>query len=149
MLSRIAEALYWMGRYLERADDTARLLDVHVHRMVVQLNDDRVGASLLESMGIEGEQLARLEADGPIDLWRATELLAYEGEIALVIGQTCRRVRPEEGWSKVSGITAANDWGLYDLRHADKGSNVKNKSGDGYTPLGPNVIPAAGLDPAS
>ena len=29
MLSRIAEALYWMGRYLERADDTARLLDVY------------------------------------------------------------------------------------------------------------------------
>ncbi len=80
MLSRIAEALYWMGRYLERADDTARLLDVHVHRMVVQLNDDRVGASLLESMGIEGEQLARLEADGPIDLWRATELLAYDAD---------------------------------------------------------------------
>ncbi|GAA4757997.1 fumarylacetoacetate hydrolase family protein [Citricoccus nitrophenolicus] len=77
-----------------------------------------------------------------------TELLAYEGEIALVLGETCRRVSPEEGWSKVSGITAANDWGLYDLRHADKGSNLKNKSGDGYTPLGPNVIPAAGLDPA-
>ncbi|MGQ1795904.1 fumarylacetoacetate hydrolase family protein [Kocuria oceani] len=78
-----------------------------------------------------------------------TELLAYEGEIALIIGQACRRVRPEEGWSKVSGITAANDWGLYDLRHADKGSNVKNKSGDGYTPLGPDVIPADGLDPAA
>lgn len=77
-----------------------------------------------------------------------TELLAYEGEIALVLGETCRRVSPEEGWSKVSGITAANDWGLYDLRHADKGSNLKNKSGDGYTPLGPDVIPAAGLDPA-
>ncbi|MCJ8504677.1 fumarylacetoacetate hydrolase family protein [Kocuria flava] len=77
-----------------------------------------------------------------------TELLAYEGEIALVIGQTCRRVRPEDGWSKVSGVTAANDWGLYDLRHADKGSNVKNKSGDGYTPLGPEVIPADRVDPA-
>ena len=78
-----------------------------------------------------------------------TELLAYEGEIALIIGRTARRVSPEEGWSHVSGITAANDWGLYDLRHADKGSNVKNKSGDGYTPLGPAVIAAAGLDPAA
>lgn len=28
MLSRIAEALYWTGRYTERAEDTARLLDV-------------------------------------------------------------------------------------------------------------------------
>ncbi|NLT26217.1 MAG: fumarylacetoacetate hydrolase family protein [Microbacteriaceae bacterium] len=80
---------------------------------------------------------------------QGTELLAYEGEIALIIGETCRRVSPEEGWSKVSGITAANDWGLYDLRHADKGSNVKNKSGDGYTPLGPAIIPAAELDPTA
>lgn len=30
MLSRIAESLFWIGRYVERADDTARILDVHV-----------------------------------------------------------------------------------------------------------------------
>ena len=30
MLSRIAESLFWVGRYLERADDTARLLDVEI-----------------------------------------------------------------------------------------------------------------------
>lgn len=76
-----------------------------------------------------------------------TELLAYEGEIALIIGTPARRVSPEDGWSHVAAVTAANDWGLYDLRHADKGSNVKNKSGDGYTPLGPAVISAQGLDP--
>ncbi|TMR91636.1 alpha-E domain-containing protein [Nonomuraea basaltis] len=34
LLSRIAETLYWIGRYVERADDTARLLDVSVHRML-------------------------------------------------------------------------------------------------------------------
>ena len=28
MLSRIAESLYWIGRYVERAEDTARILDV-------------------------------------------------------------------------------------------------------------------------
>ncbi len=78
-----------------------------------------------------------------------TELLAYEGEIALVIGTEARRVSPEQGWSHVAGVTAANDWGLYDLRHADKGSNVKNKSGDGYTPLGPAVISTDGLDPGA
>ena len=32
MLSRIAESLYWIGRYVERAEDTARILDVHLHR---------------------------------------------------------------------------------------------------------------------
>lgn len=82
MLSRIAEALYWMGRYLERADDTARLLDVYVHRMVVQVNDERVGASLLAAMGLDPSELARIgdSADGPIDLWQATEMLAYDAD---------------------------------------------------------------------
>jgi uncharacterized alpha-E superfamily protein len=30
MLSRVADSLYWMGRYLERADHVARQLDVHL-----------------------------------------------------------------------------------------------------------------------
>lgn len=76
-----------------------------------------------------------------------TELLAFEGEIALVIGEPARHVAPEQGWSHVAAVTAANDFGLYDLRAADKGSNVRSKGGDGYTPLGPALIPAAGLDP--
>src|SRR5262249_34155479 len=36
MLSRIAESLFWMARYMERAEDTARLLDVHFHTMLEQ-----------------------------------------------------------------------------------------------------------------
>lgn len=76
-----------------------------------------------------------------------TELLAFEGEIALVIGEPARHVAPEQGWSHVAAVTAANDFGLYDLRAADKGSNVRSKGGDGYTPLGPALIPADGLDP--
>lgn len=31
MLSRLADALYWFGRYLERAENTARLLDVNYY----------------------------------------------------------------------------------------------------------------------
>lgn len=31
MLSRVADSLYWMSRYLERAENTARLLDVHMN----------------------------------------------------------------------------------------------------------------------
>lgn len=31
MLSRLAENLFWMGRYIERAENTARLLDVNYH----------------------------------------------------------------------------------------------------------------------
>ena len=34
LLSRMAETLFWTGRYMERADDTARLVDVYVHRLL-------------------------------------------------------------------------------------------------------------------
>lgn len=87
------------------------------------------------------------ESGGELERPAGTELLAFEGEIALIIGRPTRRVSPEDGWAAVSGVTAANDFGLYDLRAADKGSNVRSKGGDGFTPLGPAVLPAANLDP--
>jgi 5-oxopent-3-ene-1,2,5-tricarboxylate decarboxylase/2-hydroxyhepta-2,4-diene-1,7-dioate isomerase len=77
-----------------------------------------------------------------------TELLAFEGEIAIVIGEPARRVSPADGWTHVASVTAANDFGLYDLRGADKGSNVRSKGGDGFTPLGPALIDATSVDPA-
>jgi len=85
----------------------------------------------------------------PIERPAGTELLAFEGEIALVIGRDARRVSVDEAWSYVSGVTAANDFGVYDLRHADKGSNLRSKGADGFTPLGPTVIPASAVDPAA
>lgn len=75
------------------------------------------------------------------------ELLAFEGEIALVIGERARRVSPAAGWTHVASVTAANDFGVYDLRAADKGSNVRSKGGDGFTPIGPELIPAADVAP--
>ncbi|MCD2169075.1 fumarylacetoacetate hydrolase family protein [Microbacterium sp. JC 701] len=78
-----------------------------------------------------------------------TELLAFEGEIALVIGEPARWVTPDAAWSHVASVTAANDFGLYDLRANDKGSNVRSKGGDGYTPLGPALIDAHEVDPTA
>jgi regulator of RNase E activity RraA len=87
--------------------------------------------------------LTGAEVQRPAD----TELLQFEGEIALVIGTTARRVTPEEGWAHVGWVSASNDLGIQDIKYADKGSNVRSKSGDGYTPIGPVLLPAADLDP--
>ena len=53
MLSRIAESLYWVGRYVERAEDTARILDVHVHRSLEDpsVEEDAACRNLLAVMG--------------------------------------------------------------------------------------------------
>jgi uncharacterized alpha-E superfamily protein len=34
MLSRIADSLFWLARYMERAEDTARILDVNYHMLL-------------------------------------------------------------------------------------------------------------------
>lgn len=86
---------------------------------------------------------------GTIERPAGTELLAFEGEIALVIGEPARRVSVDAAWSHVAAVTAANDFGVYDLRANDKGSNVRSKGGDGFTPVGPALIDARTIDPAA
>jgi len=53
VLSRIAESLFWIGRYTERADATARILDVHVERTLADpwIDENAVTTSLLAVMG--------------------------------------------------------------------------------------------------
>ncbi|MEM8534201.1 MAG: alpha-E domain-containing protein [Chloroflexota bacterium] len=36
MLSRVADSLYWMSRYLERSEHTARVIDLNLHQMLDQ-----------------------------------------------------------------------------------------------------------------
>jgi len=89
-----------------------------------------------------------LAADGdPVLRPPGCELLAFEGEVALVIGTRATRVSPADAWGHVRWVTAANDFGVYDLRYADNGSNLRSKGIDGYTPLGPGMLDAQAIDP--
>ena len=74
MLSRIAESLFWIGRYIERSDGTARILDVHLQLLLEDpwIDEDTACRSLLSVMGSEaasdvaltrGDVLARLAVD--------------------------------------------------------------------------------------
>lgn len=83
MLSRIAESLYWIGRYCERAEDTARLLDVQYHMLLEDRGVDDVSDArdLLDVMGVDAASL-----DVELDATSAAEYLAhdtsYPGSIA-------------------------------------------------------------------
>jgi 2-keto-4-pentenoate hydratase/2-oxohepta-3-ene-1,7-dioic acid hydratase in catechol pathway/regulator of RNase E activity RraA len=91
-----------------------------------------------------------LAADGdPVLRPPGCELLAFEGEVALIIAARATRVTPQAAWEHVGWVTAANDFGVHDLRYADKGSNVRSKGIDGFTPLGPRRLDARTVDPAS
>ena len=51
MLSRDAEHLYWLARYIERAENTARMINVNVEMMLDFPVDDTLGwESIIESM---------------------------------------------------------------------------------------------------
>jgi len=73
--------------------------------------------------------------------------LNYEGEVAVVIGRRCHGVSISKALDYVRGYTVANDWGVHDFRHADRGSMLRVKGQDGFCPLGPVLVDAADVDP--
>ena len=91
MLARNAEALYWIGRYVERADDTARILDVALHQLLEEssVDPDQTSRMLLRVLAIE-------PPDHSLDLWSLTDLVAY-------------RRNTQGGCSIVDAITAARE----------------------------------------
>ncbi|TGD90664.1 hypothetical protein BayCH28_02075 [Mycolicibacterium sp. CH28] len=91
MLARNAEALYWIGRYVERADDTARILDVTVHQLLEDssVDPDQTSRVLLQVLGIETPKHA-------LDLWSLTDLVAFSRGL-------------EGGCSIVDAISAARE----------------------------------------
>lgn len=68
------------------------------------------------------------------------EWLNYEGEVAIVIGRTCRNVAPEDIGAYIGGYSVANDYGLHDFRDTDAGSMLRVKGSDTLCPVGPGLV---------
>ena len=66
--------------------------------------------------------------------------LNYEGEIAIVIGKTCRNISPDEAGDYIAGYSVANDYGLHDFRDTDAGSMLRVKGSDTLCPIGPGLV---------
>jgi 5-oxopent-3-ene-1,2,5-tricarboxylate decarboxylase/2-hydroxyhepta-2,4-diene-1,7-dioate isomerase len=83
----------------------------------------------------------------PIPMAKGARFLNYEGELAVVVGRSMKGVSIDDALSYVAGYTCANDIGMHDFRHADRGSMLRVKGQDGFLPLGPELVPAGELDP--
>jgi uncharacterized alpha-E superfamily protein len=70
MLSRIAESLFWIGRYVERSDGTARILDVHLQLLLEDpwVEEDVACRALLAVMGSEAPDDNPMGREGVIDV---------------------------------------------------------------------------------
>lgn len=75
--------------------------------------------------------------------------VVFEGELAVVIGRTCKRVSEREALDHVLGYTCVNDVTHADILHRDASFAqwVRAKGFDTFCPFGPSV--ATGLDPAT
>ena len=66
--------------------------------------------------------------------------LNFEGEIAIVIGRTCRNIAPADAGAYIAGYAVANDYGLHDFRDTDAGSMLRVKGSDTLCPIGPALV---------
>ena len=80
---------------------------------------------------------------------RGARFLNYEGELAVVIGRRLKGVPMDEVLGYVGGYACANDVGLHDFRHADRGAMLRVKGQDGFLPIGPELVPASEFDPTA
>ena len=85
----------------------------------------------------------------PVARPRGCRFLNYEGELAVVMGKRCYNVALDQALDYVGGYTVANDWGVHDFRHADRGSMLRVKGQDGFCPLGPAIVDDADVDPTN
>lgn len=75
-----------------------------------------------------------------IPLWAGR--VDYEGELAVVIGNTCRCVSEEEAGTAIFGLTCLNDVTARDLQNKD-GQWTRAKGFDTFCPLGPWILNSA------
>jgi 5-oxopent-3-ene-1,2,5-tricarboxylate decarboxylase / 2-hydroxyhepta-2,4-diene-1,7-dioate isomerase len=83
----------------------------------------------------------------PVRMAKDARFLNYEGELAVVVGRRMKGVSLDDALSHVAGYACANDVGMHDFRHADRGAMLRVKGQDGFLPLGPELVPASEFDP--
>jgi 5-oxopent-3-ene-1,2,5-tricarboxylate decarboxylase/2-hydroxyhepta-2,4-diene-1,7-dioate isomerase len=74
---------------------------------------------------------------------RGVSYMHYECELAVVIGKTARKVDKRDAYRYVAGYTVANDYAIRDYLENYYRPNLRVKSRDCATPLGPWLVDAA------
>lgn len=113
MLSRVAEDLYWFGRYVQRAENTARLVSVHSDLVLDLPRNIEVGwSALVEILGVEALFKTRYGTDhtesdvvrflvlDPDNPGSVASALARAREIL----RTVRESVPHETWEQVNDV---------------------------------------------
>lgn len=112
MLSRVADHIYWMARYIERAEDIARLINVNGHLQLDLPRDVRTGwQPLIQITGGEESFAARYEEPDERSVVRFLigdqnnpgSILSSVAE-ARENARTIRDIIPREAWEQVNEL---------------------------------------------
>ncbi|MCY7286871.1 MAG: alpha-E domain-containing protein [Cryobacterium sp.] len=112
MLSRIAESLFWIGRYIERSDGTARILDVHLQLLLEDpwIEESLACQSLMHLMGSaapDGRLLTRKDVLATLAVDRQHPAsIAYSVKAARENARRAREIVPTELWECLNTTSA-------------------------------------------
>ncbi|MBT8421399.1 MAG: alpha-E domain-containing protein [Gammaproteobacteria bacterium] len=112
MLSRVAERIYWMARYIERAENTARLVNTYNFLLLDLPRGTQVGWGLLPvisgGFGLFAERYYRHDERNTVKFLLAD--LKNPGSLVNSIGfarensRTSREVLPEQAWEQINEL---------------------------------------------
>jgi len=124
MLSRTADHLYWMARYLERAENLARLLDVNCSAALLPRSPGEESRGWAASLAVVGALDTYTARHGAIDPARVLQLIAFDTTSPFSIVSCLRDAR--ENARAVRGALTTEIWETMNTtwlelrRHADR-----------------------------
>lgn len=112
MIGRIAESLYWLGRYMERIENHARLIDVAYHMQANHMGQDlHPWTELIDTFGVPNELLLKNPIDSESNVM---QLLVFSRDysnsiISCLVSarndtQSVRERVPSELWEAINGF---------------------------------------------
>ena len=109
MLSRVAERMYWLGRYVERIENTARLINVNTNLVLDLPKVKYIWGSLISITGYEEQFFERFTVQDEKNVIKF--LLADENcsimacvKMARENARTTREILPNEAWEKINTL---------------------------------------------
>jgi uncharacterized alpha-E superfamily protein len=135
LLARVAESMYWMGRYVERAECTARILIEHCNLHVDLPRGYEVGwepllhltgtNELYDNQGEEGDEAPAMTEEAVLRFLISDP--ANAGAITVALGharenlRTTRSVVPREAWEILNGLY------VHAVERADEGIDRRSR----------------------
>ena len=109
MLARTAERMYWFGRYVERAENTARLIAVNTNLVMDLPRAKHIWGSMIDITGFRPqfeERFSREEERNVIKFLLDNEVGSIRNAVRMARenARTTREIMPQEAWEVINEL---------------------------------------------